>query len=220
MKSRKYNQIGAASTALIGIILSMVLGLFYVYYTQLPKCDEHTTLGTLKELLIKDRLAQPESINKNYNTDIEIVSVKKKFSKGDSIACDAVVNIKISPENTALVDHLKKTYDENSIMEKFPQLLHIITTKQWSSSARSFTLEVAYETSENKVLIGGDNGMWSYANYTGLQASIKALEKFIEYCLDKWMNAYREETQDNQAIVTKNMQSEWTEWCKSGKLPE
>ena len=38
-------------------------------------------------------------------------------------------------------------------------------------------------------------------------------------CVSKWVNAYRTEKNDQEAIVSADMLSEWDEWCKNGKLP-
>jgi hypothetical protein len=41
----------------------------------------------------------------------------------------------------------------------------------------------------------------------------------IAACLDKWINAYRKEKNDSEAMVSDGMKSEWLDECLKGKLP-
>ena len=43
--------------------------------------------------------------------------------------------------------------------------------------------------------------------------------KTIEACVDKWVDAYRAEKNDQEAMVSTGMLTEWEDWCKKGKLP-
>lgn len=49
---------------------------------------------------------------------------------------------------------------------------------------------------------------------SGAQSSDK-----IDACVDKWMNAYRQEPGMEDAIVTIDQIQEWEIWCKHGKVP-